>query len=367
MTEPNDHSFSQLHYDQLIDFCDSESAQNFCKLNLASDIANAALLMLLKNSQIEDNDAFIQVQAKVYYPKAVEEVFAYYQKKIFGFCYAKTQDPELSHDIAQETILQLLSSQTEIRNVPAWLRQVSHNLLCKHYQTKTDDKAVYEELCKEGEIVQNSLDHIDAALIDGLDPKAQSLILQSPEYKEYEAMRAFKDMAGYAESLQVSPKVAQKRKDRIVRNLKSKVLLAMGWEDSPDILTYHQYDAILRFIRKMLKMGTQRPEDRSKAKSSKRDPQLRELMQGIASIDDWGITALGNNRFSIYLFHLNQENKPVVVSFVIHLNERNCLSIEESKKNKVFGSFVMPANMQIPKEMGKSLWSFEEIIFRLKQ
>lgn len=363
----SEHAFTQLHYEQLIGLCESQNSQNFRKLNIASDIANALLMMLLKNSQIEGYDAPIQEQVKALYPKAVEEVFASYQKKIFGFCYAKTKDPELSQDIAQEAILQLLSSQTEIRNIPAWLSQVSHNLLCKHYQAKAGDKALYTELCKEGEILESALDVAEPILLDGLDPKSQSLLLQSPEYKEYEAMHAFKNMAEYAESLQVSPKVAQKRKDKIVRNLKATILLAMGWENTPDILNYHQYDAILRFIREMLKIGTEKLDDRDAKSSRYRDPKLVELMQGIASIDDWGITALGKYRFSICLFHLNQEGNPVAVSFIIHLDERNRLSIEDYKKNKVLGFFTMPAKLQIPKEMGKSIWSFEEIISHINE
>ncbi|MCB5270902.1 MAG: hypothetical protein LHW56_03545 [Candidatus Cloacimonetes bacterium] len=367
MKESSEHSFTQLHYEQLIGLCDVQNAQNFRKLNMAPEIANAVLLMLLKDSPSADYSASIQEQAKAFYPKDVEEVFASYQKKIFGFCYSKTQDPELSQDIAQETILQLLSSQAEIKNIPAWLSQVSHNLLCKHYQAKAGDKALYTELCKEGEILESALDVAEPILLDGLDPKSQSLLLQSPEYKEYEAMHAFKNMAEYADSLQVSPKVAQKRKDKIVRNLKAKILLAMGWENTPDILDYHQYDAILRFIREMLKIGTEKLDDRDAKSSRYRDPKLIELMRELPSIQDWGISALGKHRFSICLFHLNQENKPVGVSFVIHLDERNHLSIEDYKRNKVYGSFVLPANTRIPTEMGMVLWSFEEVMARIKQ
>ncbi|MDD2228063.1 MAG: FlgD immunoglobulin-like domain containing protein [Candidatus Cloacimonetes bacterium] len=102
MKEPNNNSFSEFQYEQLISFCAFKNSQNFAYLNLAAEIANAVLLILLKESQTDGFNVLIQDYAQALYPKAVEKVFASYQRSIFKSCFAQTRDMEISHDIAQE-------------------------------------------------------------------------------------------------------------------------------------------------------------------------------------------------------------------------------------------------------------------------
>ncbi|MDD3563982.1 MAG: hypothetical protein PHR32_09965, partial [Candidatus Cloacimonetes bacterium] len=93
---------------------------------------------------------------------------------------------------------------------------------------------------------------------------------------------------------------------------------------------------------------------------------IQKVMQGITSIDDWGITMIGNRRFRFHIFHLTLKKKPIIATFIIRLNERNHVSIKSCKRDEIVGIHPIPANMQIPKEMGRSLWSYEKNISLLK-
>ena len=100
--------------------------------------------------------------------------------------------------------------------------------------------------------------------------------------------------------------------------------------------------------------------------SNKLYPKLTQVMNGIERIDDWGITMVDNCKFQLHIFHLNAEKQPIIATFYITLNERNHISVENCKKNEIIGVHPIPANILIPKEKGKSLWSYEKIISLLK-
>ena len=51
---------------------------------------------------------------------------------------------------------------------------------------------------------------------------------------------------------------------------------------------------------------------------------------------------------------------------IISLSERNHVSIKSCKRDEIIGIHPIPANVQIPKEMGRSLWSYEKIVSLLE-
>jgi hypothetical protein len=94
--------------------------------------------------------------------------------------------------------------------------------------------------------------------------------------------------------------------------------------------------------------------------------EIQKVMEGITSIVDWGIGMIANGRFRFHIFHLTPEKTSIVATFIISFNERNHISIDSCKRNELVGIRPIPANVQIPKEMGVSLWSYEKIISMLK-
>lgn len=352
-------SMNKKRYADVIGFISELTSQRFCYLNLSDDIANTILVRLMKESAFTNPSGFSTDFIKSVYPKAVEDVFNYYQKVSFQYCLTKTKDHYLSEDISQEAIRRLLSSKHTVNDVYAWLRQVTHNLLCKHYEFKAKEKDLYNLLCMEAGLLQNVTASGNRIDMEGLSPGKKQEILSSQEYRDYQTALSVASLKDYASSLNVSEKVAQKRKERAIRDLRSKILLAMGWEASREILSYNQYNAIQKFIRELLKMGR---GDRDIKQNNKLHPKLAQVMSGIDRIDDWGITMADNRRFRLHVFHLTQDKQPIIATFFIILNPRNHVSVENCKKNEIIGAHPIPANIQIPKEMGKALWSYEKII-----
>ncbi len=352
-------SLNKKRYDDIIGFISELTSQRFCYLNLSDDIANTILVRLMKSSAFVDPTGIPADFIKSAFPKAVEEVFNYYQKVSFQYCLTKTHEHHLSEDTSQEAVRQLLSSKHHINDVYSWLRQVTHNLLCKHYEFRAKEKELYNLLCMENSFLQNVMASGNDIDIHGLNPIEKREILSSREYQDYHEMLSFDSIKDYASSLNVSEKVAQKRKERAIRNLRSKILLAMGWEASREILSFNQYNAILKFIRELLRIGRR---DMDVKKISKYYPKLAQVMNGIERIDDWGITMVDNRRFRLHVFHLSKGKQPIIATFFIVLNPRNHVSVEHCKKNEIIGAHPIPANIQIPKEMGKALWSYEKII-----
>jgi DNA-directed RNA polymerase specialized sigma24 family protein len=352
-------SMNRKRYAEIIGCIKELTSRMFFYLNLSDDIANTLLVKLMKSSAFTDPSELSPDFIKSAFPKAVEDVFNYYQKVSFQYCLTKTHDHHLSEDTSQEAIRQLLSSKHHINDVHSWLRQVTHNLLCKHYEFRAKEKDLYNTLCMETTFFHNVMASGYSIDIEGLNPRIKKEILASQEYHDYEAMLSFDSIKDYASSKNVSEKVAQKRKERAIRNLRSKILLAMGWQASREILNYNQYNAILKFIRELLAISR---GDMDVKQRSKLYPKLVQVMNGIESIDDWGITMVGNRRFRLHIFHLSQSKQPIIATFFIVLNERNHVSVENCKKNEIIGAHPIPANIQIPKEMGKALWPYEKII-----
>ena len=352
-------SMNKKRYDDVIGFISELTSQRFCYLNLSDDIANTILVRLMKSSAFVDTPGIPDNFIKSAFPKAVEDVFNYYQRVSFQYCLTKTHDHSLSEDTSQEAIRQLLSSNHNVNDVYSWLRQVTHNLLCMHYEFRAKEKDMYNLLCMETTFFQNVITSGNTIDIEGLNPRIKKEILASQEYHDYEAMLSFDSIKDFASSQNVSEKVAQKRKERAIRNLRSKILLEIGWQASREILSYNQYNAIQKFIRELMRMGR---SDTDIKQRNKFYPKLAQVMDGIDRIDDWGITMVDNRRFRLHVFHLSQGNQPIIATFFIVLNERNHVSVESCKKNEIIGAHPIPANIQIPKEMGKALWSYEKII-----
>jgi DNA-directed RNA polymerase specialized sigma24 family protein len=352
-------SMNKKRYEEIIGYIRELTTERFCYLSLSDDIANTILVRLMKSPTFTDPTGLTTDFIKSDFPKAVEDVFNYYQKVSFQYCLTKTHDHNLSEDTSQEAIRQLLSSKHNINDVYSWLSQVTHNLLCKHYEFRAKEKDLYNLLCMETSSLQNVIAFGNTIDIEGLNPRIKKEILASQEYHDYEAMLSFDSIKDFASSQNVSEKVAQKRKERAIRNLRSKFLLEIGWQASREILSYNQYNAIQKFIRELLSIGR---SDKDIKQSNKLYPKLAQVMNGIDRIDDWGITMVENRRFRLHIFHLSQDTQPIIATFFIVLNERNHVSVENCKKNEIIGVHPIPANIQIPKEMGKALWSYEKII-----
>lgn len=296
---------------------------------------------------------------KKQFPKAVEKLFEYYHNSCFNYCHMKTRDHSLSEDIAQEAIKQLLTSNNVIDDVDAWLQQVTSNLLYKHYRAQNKDRKLYKELRLETSILQEVLTAKNKRLIDELLSAHMQDVLASQEYRDYQSFFSFTKLKDYATAMNISEKAAQKRKDKVIRNLRAKILLIMGWEATREILTFGQYNAVLKFIRNLPLSANSNKDERQCVKYS---ADLAGFLKGIERIDDWGITMVNKRRFRLYLFHFSTAKPPVLVTFFIVLNHRNIITIDGYVENNLAGIHPSPSNMLIPKHQGKAMWGYDTIV-----
>ncbi len=340
------------------------AAQTFSNMDLSSDLVNAAQMQLLDSSMPQDPAKLTQeFVANSLFPKAVDDVFAGYQKDCYRFSMYKTQDADLSNDIAQEAIKLLLLSPRKVENINAWLIQVTYNLLCAHHGKTEKELKLYNRLSLESQSYAKWLESGDPMELKELDPTLMEKLLDTDEYRQYHELTTFESLRDFATAHDISEKVAQKRKEKIIRNLKSKALLSMGWRDTPGILDYNQYNAIRKFIREMLKtLGGDGKIEWLRHLS----PEQAKEVKRIKNILDWGISMRGENRYQLLLFTLFEDKEPFAITFNIVMNERNSISIQDLKVNQVAGSFKLPPDMRIPVDKGRVLWNYQEIMSLLK-
>lgn len=362
----NDTVFSTVdkkHFDAIIQKINELTTQSFRYLNLSDDIANVILVKLMKSSAFFETQEVSTDFIKSLFLKATEDVFNNYHKLSFQFCLSKTQDPNLSEDIAQEVIIHLLSSKSKINNVYAWIRQVAHNLLCKHYKSLKDERKLYRVLVNEASLIEQITNNTEEIYFSKPELMIPKSVLNGDNYLSYQRLKQFDSLADYAKANNISYEAAKEESKRINRNLKSEILLALGWQASPDILDYRQYKAIQSFIRKLLvnTCDTEKGLDELR----RLHPDLPKSLDGFKSVEDWGISMIGERRFRLNLFHLGTDQTPLATTIIVTLNHRNHVKVESCKKNQHTGTHVIPANLLIPKDKGKALWSYDRIISHL--
>lgn len=356
-------SINLEQYDDIIRSVADLAQDSFKNLKISNDAVNYALIRLLKAPPSTDS---IAAQAKVVYPKVIEELFATYHKLAFQYCLQRTQNPELSNDIAQETICCLLKSQNRIDEITSWVKRVAHNLLCEHYRTKKDEQALYRDLHNEAELIHQLSNNSSKIGLEECLHMIPESIFHGQNYKSYIKLKEHDSIKAYAQANKLGYETAKSRSRKIMKDLKAEILLAMGWQASPDILDYNQYKAIQSFIRKLLDLSTAITEESNEALSNLH-PDLPQVLSGYTSIRDWGITMIAECRFRLYLFHLSPEQGPLLTTLFIKINKKNHVAVENCKRNIFTGVHNIPDNLRIPKEMGKVIWSCEKILLLLNE
>lgn len=351
------------HYDDIVRSIADLAQDSFKNLNIAKDAVNYALLSLLKAPPSADSPVS---QAQLVYPKVIEELFTAYRMAAFQYCLQRTRNPELSNDIAQETICCLLKSQNRINEIANWVRKVAHNLLCEHYRAKKDEQALYRDLHAEGELISQTLDNATKTGLEEYLHVIPESVFQGPNYKSYLQLKEYDSLKAYAKANNIAYETAKSRSRKILRDLKAEILLALGWEDSPDILDYNQYRVIQHFIRKLLALSIATDEESNKA-LAKLHPDLPEVLSGYKSIEDWGITMISELRYRLILFHLSPEEGPLASTIFITIDKRKHVEVESCIRNQFVAQRNIPDNILIPKERGRSLWPYEKIISCLNE
>ena len=77
---------NKKQYDDIINYISELTSQRFCYPNLSNDIANTILVRFMKSSAFTASTELFTDLIKSVFPKAVEDMFNYYQKVSFQYC-----------------------------------------------------------------------------------------------------------------------------------------------------------------------------------------------------------------------------------------------------------------------------------------
>lgn len=360
MSQPYITDISQEQSDAIFGQIAELAAKTFRNMDLSMELVEAAQMQLLKKSMPHDpaeiTEEFIETTL---FPRAVDTVFGGFQRDCFRFCLSKSKDTNLSEDIAQEAIKSLLLSENKVESVGPWLIQVTYNLLCAHYRESEREKQLYEQLSLEAATFEKWMASDDPLELRELSPAMVDEILKTDEYLQYDELMSFKTLKDFADAHAISEKVAQKRKEKIIRNLKSMIMLGLGWHDTPVILDYNQYNAIRKFMREVLKMLSGDEEiEWLKALT----PEQIEILKQVKILADWTISMVKKHKYMLLFFTILDDGKPFLMTFDIVMDERNSISIQNFRINKHLASYTAPPNLRIPMEKGRAIWSFKQII-----
>lgn len=343
-------SLDRDSYDRLVTFVHDRCFRLFGNRNFCSDASN---LLLMSQLQAEEQQTFDKSELETLFPKLIEDLFDAYRKTAFTVCLSKTHDPELSGDLAQEAVYQLLASKGEIRNVNFWLKQVTHNLLCKHYKDKKDEQTLCQSLMNEEAVIRDVMQNNIPSAIEGLNQEQTEEILNSKEYEAYQSTIGHESLEAFAAFAGISYEAAKKRRAKALRDLRARMLLMLGWANSPDILSFSRYIAIQKFLRKLSAIA--RGEEETK------DVRLKQVLEGFSEIFDWGISLAGSGKYCLYIACLSDAGIPRLATLYLRMNKRNHIIIEGSKRNQIMGVLDTPDNFRLPIEKGMVTLSLEEI------
>ena len=329
----------------------------FSHLNILDEAANSILLRISKMSL---NDEHLRSTINALYPRVIDDLFSNYRNIAYRYCLNRTSEYDLSNDIAQKTIYLLITSKQSIPKPEYWIRKVAHNLLCEHYKTLKHEQKLYLHLLNEATLIQQIISNSEGFCLIEHEQSIPSSVLNGKSYASYLKLKEYHKLTDYAKANNISYEAAKSISKKIMRNVKAEILLALGWQASPDILDYGQYKAIQCFIRYLL--ATIRDKETGQSNLHKLHPDMPSALDGYKSVEDWSISMFGERRFRLFLMHLGTAAFPLMTTIIVSINNRNHVQVESCKRNQHVGSHNIPANMPISKEKGRSLWPYDRII-----
>lgn len=336
--------------------------KSFKHINILDEVVNSLLIRITK-MHFDHKD--IEQKIDLLYPHVIEDLFAGYHSIAFRYCYCRTNNPDLSNDIAQETISLLLKSINFIKQVQFWIRKVAHNLLCEHYKKIKDEHKLYRDLIDEASIIRQITINRENDSFNEYEHCIPQAVLNGVNYISYMKLKQHNNLESYAKASNLSYEAAKSVSKKVIRNIKAEIMLALGWEASPDMLDYRQYKAVQCFIRKLL--ATANDPHKKQDDLVRIHPDLPIALDGYKSVDDWGISLIGERKFRLYLMHLGTDPIPLMTTVLVTINNRNHIKVESCKRNQHAGSHDIPANLLIPKEKGRAMWTYDRIVSLLNE
>jgi len=152
-----------------------------------------------------------------------ERLFQEYSDVIYRFCLYKTSNPEIAHDLTQETFLRLwktLSCDKKLDSPKSYIYQISRNLIVDYY--KSHKVVSLDFLMEEGFDVKG--DMVSAEIISDASILREQIDSLEKEFREVVYLRFVEELGvqEIAQTLGISENLVSVRINRGKNKLKEK-------------------------------------------------------------------------------------------------------------------------------------------------
>jgi DNA-directed RNA polymerase specialized sigma24 family protein len=272
-----------------------------------------------------------------------------------------------AYDIAQNSMLQLISAKTEITSPYAWLRTVVKRESLK----LIEEKKKIKEITVQRHLLTKSVKQIegDTDAIPTVDDAIAKKALSVEDYRIYQKLKKIEfNIQKYSEKEKMSYNTASFQKKRIKRNLLSFVLWNDGWRDSTKVLNFAQFNNITRFIRTIIKAVEGNSVTSLINYLRGIEPEkVTSIFNNISKCCEWSIS-YEKDHYQLFLACLTIDEQLKVPRFDIHFDKKNYLHVLSITEGEV--QLIENDNPDIDlenyREKGRITLSLEELLDLLK-
>ncbi len=321
------------------------------------ELSNQITLELIQNP-LQDIKIHEWISHNIY--ARIENYFE--DLRMFSYKYALylTSQEEISEDIAQETVLALLISKTEITYVKGWLKQTTLSLVrkSKHYQAHSVEEK--RRLAQEIKIAKQIDEITEENVCEQLNILEIKNLLGRKDYSIYQKLIKYENLTDYAKAEKISYQTAKEHSQIVRRNLKAKYLISQGWDATPEILTYRKYISIRNFLLHLCKVCNSKDISELKKYNIKIPiEELKTLFTNIYELERWGIVLMDLNKYKVSAFG-RHDNKPKAIILIISFNKANRITIHSGKELVLLKQTKCTPGFAFPLEKGKIMQCFAD-------
>jgi DNA-directed RNA polymerase specialized sigma24 family protein len=324
----NSNVINESQFQELIDDLESRTDALYGRLNLVPELKGVFSKLLLTSEPGDNHRQFLSDKL----PFVVEECFKGLRGFCMGYLLKTTRDPELSEDIAQEAILQLMNSTRQIHKPRPWLIQVCRNLLIAHYRNNN----IQNDLLNTLEIESKISTQIDTET--DFDP---SILTQFPDlfdkndYQVLLEMVSYSDLKSYASAKGISLEKAKQTSKELKHNFKAAWMRYDGWDATAKILSYQQYKALKRYITQILEIAASKDPENLKKNSFNVDPDnFFKAFKGFKELYEWSYFDNGDTSDLVLVGEPGQTH-PVVVTLRISFSDKGRIITHKCYQNQL--------------------------------
>lgn len=242
---------------------------------------------------------------------------------------------DCAYDIAQNTMLSLISSKSEIISPFSWIRTTVRREATKFIALEKKEIEFVKQNHLEKSIVPVSSVQDDSADFLKLSSQKIKQILSPGDFEIYKKLKTHKFSATkYAENEKVSLNSVKTYKHRIKLNIISAYLLEDGWQRSVRILNYNQYVAINRFVTQIIDCVQKQKLSVMRNYLQRIDNTvIQKLFEGVDACLEWNV-AYVEDVYKLIMVCSPFMPMPKIIEFSIKFHKANSVYIIDAKEKK---------------------------------